>query len=171
MNFDVRDVIPSFLALFFMLGMVVSRSAIAGILPKDLKAGSVQMPRAWLGVVDALTVAHTQTGVRYAVVAPQFQGTIGPYRLQEPVSLEKLLQAVADASDCTVRQLGNVVVFDPKPPLERNCDIVLDGDLLIATPHGYQEEMRSGTWYTIRQARKRGKKIIIVWPNGSQTCE
>ena len=32
------------------------------------------------------------------------------------------------------------------------------------------EELRSGTWMTIRYAKKIGKKLVIIWPNG-EPCE
>ena len=54
----------------------------------------------------------------------------------------------------------------PKPYLERNKDIVDEGDILIATPKGFKEELRSGTWATIRYAKKLGRKICIIYPNG-----
>lgn len=49
--------------------------------------------------------------------------------------------------------------------LERNEDIVRDSDFLIACPEG-PEVLRSGTWSTVRFARKRHKTIVIVWPDG-----
>lgn len=55
-------------------------------------------------------------------------------------------------------------------PLDRNRDIVNGCDLLIACPRG-PEERRSGTWSTVRYARKQGKRIVIVWPDGSTTEE
>jgi len=45
--------------------------------------------------------------------------------------------------------------------LRRNRDIVDACDVLIAAPDG-PERLRSGTWATIRYARKRGKRVIIV---------
>ena len=57
-------------------------------------------------------------------------------------------------------------IREPKPYLERNKDIVNETDLLIACPKSDKEELRSGTWATIRYARKVGKKIIIILPNG-----
>lgn len=51
-----------------------------------------------------------------------------------------------------------------KPYLERNHDIVDETDILIATPKSTKEELRSGTWATVRHARKCGKKVIIVGP-------
>jgi len=58
-----------------------------------------------------------------------------------------------------------------KRPLERNSDIVADSDLLLATPRFYEEELRSGTWATVRRARKANKPLIIVWPNGKVDWE
>lgn len=57
----------------------------------------------------------------------------------------------------------------PAPPLDRNRDIVDACDVLVACPKGMAEERRSGTWATVRYARKRGKRIVIVWPNGTVT--
>jgi hypothetical protein len=54
----------------------------------------------------------------------------------------------------------------PKPYLERNHDIVEESDFLIATPKEIVEQLRSGTWATIRYARKQGKKVVIIYPNG-----
>lgn len=57
---------------------------------------------------------------------------------------------------------------EPKPYLERNDDIALEGvDGLIAAPSGWVEERRSGTWSTVRRARKLGRRIWIVRPDGS----
>jgi len=59
------------------------------------------------------------------------------------------------------------VLHDPKPYLDRNRDIVDACDVLLAAPKGYEEELRSGTWATIRYAQKVGKPVKIIWPNGS----
>lgn len=53
----------------------------------------------------------------------------------------------------------------PKPFHERNRDIVDESACLIAAPQTLQEEMQgSGTWQTIRYARKRGVPVIILDP-------
>jgi len=57
-----------------------------------------------------------------------------------------------------------------KPYLERNGDIVTETDELVACPSG-PETLRSGTWATIRRARKLGRRINIFWPDGTATCE
>lgn len=50
--------------------------------------------------------------------------------------------------------------------IDRNHDIVDASDVLIATPKSRVEEIRSGTWATVRYARKVGKRVAIVWPDG-----
>lgn len=62
---------------------------------------------------------------------------------------------------------GAKKVYPPKPPLDRNREIVTGSDLMIATPKGFVEEQRGGTWYTIRYARQTETPLIIVWPDGS----
>lgn len=59
------------------------------------------------------------------------------------------------------------VMYEPRPYLKRNQDIVDAADVLIATPNIQDvEELRSGTWSTIRRARKKGIAVLIVFPNG-----
>lgn len=54
----------------------------------------------------------------------------------------------------------------PKPYLIRNHDIVDESELLIATPKENLEQLRSGTWATIRYAIKKGKPVVIILPDG-----
>lgn len=56
--------------------------------------------------------------------------------------------------------------FVPLPYLVRNREIVSVTEVLLATPKG-PEELRSGTWSTIRYARKIGHPVHIFWPDGS----
>ena len=53
-----------------------------------------------------------------------------------------------------------------KDYLDRNHDIVDETELLIACPKEPEEITRSGTWATIRYARKKKKKLRIILPNG-----
>ena len=57
------------------------------------------------------------------------------------------------------------------PYLERNMEIARGGvDGLIAAPAGWVEVIRGndgGTWSTVRRARKLGRRIWIVRPDGS----
>lgn len=52
--------------------------------------------------------------------------------------------------------------------LDRDKDIVNEVDMMIATPKEKKEQLRSGTWTTIRYAKKKGKYLLIVYPDG--TC-
>lgn len=66
---------------------------------------------------------------------------------------------------------GASSIREPKPYLARNKDIVTETEWLIATPKGYSEELRSGTWATIREARRQKKPITIIWPDGRATAD
>lgn len=55
----------------------------------------------------------------------------------------------------------------PQNPLDRNWDIVKTTWVLLACPKAVKEEIGSGTWSTVRKARKQDKPIVIVNPDGS----
>lgn len=60
------------------------------------------------------------------------------------------------------------LVFPSEPYLKRNDKIAADGQLLLATPDGFEEVIiGSGTWATVRYAYKRSRSIEIIYPNGS----
>lgn len=50
----------------------------------------------------------------------------------------------------------------PRPYLERNKHIVDSCQLLIAAPRTNGEELRSGTWSTIRYAKHKKKEVLIL---------
>jgi hypothetical protein len=58
------------------------------------------------------------------------------------------------------------VTHPPKPYLDRNKDIVRGTECLIAAPGEDQEQLRSGTWSTVRFARKLKRPIAIIYPDG-----
>lgn len=62
---------------------------------------------------------------------------------------------------------GSHSTRNPKPYLDRNKDIVACSDVLLACPKGDEEFSGSGTWATIRAARRTRKPIVIFWPDGS----
>lgn len=51
--------------------------------------------------------------------------------------------------------------------IERNHEIVDATDLLIVAPETMEETLRSGTWATYRYAKKVGKPIFVIFPDGS----
>jgi hypothetical protein len=59
------------------------------------------------------------------------------------------------------------VILPAKPYLRRDDDIVGACEFLIATPKEGFEVLRSGTWATIRRARKKGKHVTIIYPDGT----
>ena len=65
------------------------------------------------------------------------------------------------------RFVTRTIVAEPKPYLERNRDIVgvllHGGGELIAVPDG-PERRRSGTWSTVRYARKVGVRVTVLDP-------
>lgn len=64
------------------------------------------------------------------------------------------------------RPARSMIVHEPKPPIERDHDIVHVTSVLIATPRLDHEERRSGTWATIRYAWKLERPVYLVWPDG-----
>lgn len=59
---------------------------------------------------------------------------------------------------------SKVTIMPPEPPLKRNPKIVRAGDYLIGCPKERKETIRSGTWTTIRAARKRGIPVLVLEP-------
>lgn len=60
-------------------------------------------------------------------------------------------------------------IAEAKEYIERNHDIVDASDLLVATPGESVEQLRSGTWATIRYGRKMSLEGIVVLPDGTTT--
>ena len=59
------------------------------------------------------------------------------------------------------------VIWPPEPYLKRDESLAHVSDVLIATPKEFEEVIRSGTWTTVRRARKAKRKIYKVFPDGS----
>ena len=49
-----------------------------------------------------------------------------------------------------------------KALLARNRRIVARCDVLVAAPRTNEEELRSGTWMTVRAAHKAGKPVVML---------
>ena len=62
------------------------------------------------------------------------------------------------------RTKGAVRIEPVRPYLLRNRDIVASSTFLIAAPKTELEELRSGTWTTVRYARKAGIFVKVVLP-------
>jgi hypothetical protein len=57
---------------------------------------------------------------------------------------------------------GEDVVWEPRSYMERNQDVVDETSSLVAAPHVDAEEIRSGTWSTVRKAVRAGKQVIVL---------
>ena len=62
---------------------------------------------------------------------------------------------------------GHRIMYPTATYLERNRNIVDESDQMIACPNSFHEEKRSGTWSTVRYARRLGRIIYVVFPDGS----
>ncbi len=62
---------------------------------------------------------------------------------------------------------GADVVYPEKEYIQRNHDIVDACSELFACPIGMAEERHSGTWSTVRYARRTRKLVTIIYPDGS----
>ena len=58
----------------------------------------------------------------------------------------------------------------PDMYLVRNAQIVDSVSSMICCPGEDVEQRRSGTWATIRQAGRVGKRRMIIYPNGKYDC-
>jgi len=54
-------------------------------------------------------------------------------------------------------------VCKEKTYLERNKDIVDNTEILIGCPYDNEEKLRSGTWSTIRYAKKNNKTVLLFF--------
>jgi len=72
---------------------------------------------------------------------------------------------------CAADETRGDMILPAKPYLDRNQAIVDYSSIMIATPRLLREEQCSGTWYTVRYARKVGREIHIIYPDGSTTHE
>lgn len=65
-------------------------------------------------------------------------------------------------------KFATVITRDSAPYLTRNHDIVDEANIIIAAPAEFEEVLRSGTWSTLRYAKKHFfKPIFHVEPNGA----
>lgn len=56
-------------------------------------------------------------------------------------------------------------ILPAKPYLNRNRDIVKASNIMVATPGEDTEQLRSGTWATIRAARSAKRRTTILLPS------
>lgn len=82
--------------------------------------------------------------------------SLGLSRLTYPCNL--------DNKRAHTERAGAKEAHPPIDPLKRNKLIVEVADAMVATPKSSTEELRSGTWATIRYTRKQNKQLFIFHP-------
>ncbi|MDD4891082.1 MAG: HEAT repeat domain-containing protein, partial [Phycisphaerae bacterium] len=92
----------------------MDRLARGGKLKLTAADGAAEMPRTYLTAVDALVAASRQTGLRYAVLPPRFDGVVGPFAMGQRVPVNDLLAHVATATGTSVVTINGVAVFEGK---------------------------------------------------------
>lgn len=104
-------------------------------------------------------IATVGAGVRHVILRPG-HGRNGT--TMKRACCHQTTPQLFDAAATTVYS-----VYTPEPYLIRDDKIVADCDVLIAAPVSTEEQVRSGTWTTVRRARVRNKRVYIVYPNGT----
>lgn len=135
------------------------------------------------------------TGTRERLTADQYAALFGFIQAVPPAEFHHgcCLGADASAVDMVDRVHGRAVIVGhpgdmpdftssnclrlsdelrpAKNNLARNRDIVSECEVLLACPKGPEQVKGSGTWATVRYARKAGKRVVIFWPDGTITDE
>lgn len=127
------------------------------------------------------------TGTQSGMTEPQrktlrriLRGQVGGFHHGDCIGADAEAHDIADAAGLSVhihpptnpakRAFKNTQpdrVRPEKPYLDRNKDIVRDTEALVAAPGAPVEQLRSGTWSTVRFARRLKRPIAIVLPDGS----
>lgn len=88
------------------------------------------------------------------------------HRIMYPCNTEQAIWAMAAKKD------GDIVYPIISDSIKRNHVMVDEGNVVVAAPATKTEIFRgSGTWATIRYARKCQKRLIICWHDGTVTEE
>jgi hypothetical protein len=125
------------------------------------------------------------TGSRHGMSAEQFDSFVSLIATLDITEFHHgdCIGADAEAHGAVVRRFpkAKIVLHPPRDPilrafkkgtilpakdyLERNKDIVDACELLIAVPLEISEATRSGTWSTVRYAKRMAKPIHLLYPS------
>ena len=90
------------------------------------------------------------------------------HKLAGQLGLQRVIHPPEDPKKRAYCSGERTVVLEERPYLERNHQIVRATDVLVALPEElYTERTRSGTWSTVRYARKLGRQVYIIRPDGT----
>lgn len=117
-----------------------------------------------IGSDDESVDIAIEAGVRIFSIFPPDNSTKRVFRFDP----EKLTKHITNYTGWLDRSYIGILIkvrwFPVEPYLERNKKIVNNCAFMIATPKGLDEEIRSGTWQTIRYAWKIKRDITIISP-------
>jgi len=124
-------------------GLTAAQHAALEVVLRDLKA-------------EGFTIAHNGSAIGADLQAALLCRALGFHIVAHP---SKAASATAE------------IPFDethpPRTSKKRDRDMVAAAELLVACPVREEEDISSGTWYTIRYAQRRGVPVRFVWPDGS----
>jgi hypothetical protein len=130
------------------------------------------------------------TGTRGNLTAYQISFIVDVLRYQQPeevhhgdcVGADSLFHALCEASEYVKRIVihpptddkhrafckgAKVQLLDPLSYIARNHAIVDAAEVMLAAPSTDNEELRSGTWATVRYSLKKKRKTMLLQPNGT----
>lgn len=93
--------------------------------------------------------------------ADELAAEMGIYRVAYPSTASTAIYASALRAR-TGSQI--TIILPPQLPLVRDKMIVDLAEIMIAAPKTMTEIVRSGTWTTVRYARRMKKEVIMLWP-------
>lgn len=62
---------------------------------------------------------------------------------------------------------AKILTLEAKPYLDRDRDIVDASDIMIVAPLSFEEQLRSGSWTSLRYAKKTRRPIFHIEPDGA----
>ncbi len=134
------------------------------------------MPKilAFTGTRQGMTIPQMSEVAGYLVLHPEFDeyhhgGCVGADARFHQMVIELMEEYElhihwSDIPGLHMSHPRNAVQHEAKRPLLRNRDMADIANTLLATPKEADEITRSGTWATIRYARKAGAEVIIFAP-------
>jgi hypothetical protein len=93
------------------------------------------------------------------------------HRMCQQLQIEVVIHLATDQSDRAYCQ-GAMDTLAPVDFSDQSDAIVKCTQLLVAAPDGFKEKVRgSGTWMTVRRARKAQRSIVFIYPDGVRVAE
>lgn len=116
-----------------------------------------------------MTVVFTGTrhgmSIRQRVQLGKTLSLLRGYRLATECAFHHGAAVGADEQAGKIASLASFVIVEHPAagnPLRRNREMVAMADIVVAAPASDAEELRSGTWATIRYARKACVPVVML---------